>query len=330
LLIGKLVETKKLSLDMTLLDIFSQTNDWINVKQATEKQSIRLEEILMNTAGLKTPFINYGFSHLQRDVPEVLDFLEYDEGMRGTFNRIETYQISAYIILRASGGLTPEEYAKSCGVFEALGITERDYTWNKVSEDNPKSVQATANGLITNALTQAKLGQLYLQDGRPADGHLPIIDPDWIDKSAITNQLPKGVTSSNVLFAGYGYYWFNDISQDDILNMLILPNLAGGYDSSGYGGNLIAVFPKANAVVAIVGNAQDSGDSQRFLLSLFRNLHKIDEIKGGECEEPLPLDSIMDLASTTFLMTANRYMANFKITQTITDLILNTFGGLFP
>ena len=211
MIIGKMVEQYLVSISETLDDIFNLESDWVGVNQATEKKTIRLEELLTMTSGLVS---GDGDAETDQDtLQDVLNFDSYNVEERGNWNYLGPTHILAHIILRRSG-LTPRQYVIQNNLFAKLGIDEESYDWQQFG-----GVEGTAFGIVTNPRSLAKLGQLYLQNGAAAEGD-QMIPSTWI-RWSIEDQLSDDTDSFQCLLPGYGYQWFVD--RDDRTDGLFVP-----------------------------------------------------------------------------------------------------------
>jgi CubicO group peptidase (beta-lactamase class C family) len=112
-------------------------------------------------------------------------------------------------------------------LFEPLGIT--NYEW----ETDPEGTPIGGWGLWLTTRDLAKLGYLYLKEGRWADQR--VIPADWVRKSAQeTIQVDQHLEPWSL---GYGYgWWVHEI---------------GAYAAHGRGGQFIFVIPDLDLVVVI-------------------------------------------------------------------------------
>lgn len=77
-------------------------------------------------------------------------------------------------------------------VFPHLGITEQDYKWDTNFDGEPYS----GFGLYMTIEAMAKLGMLYLQNGKASES-INVVDEDWINRST------RGDEGHHF----YGYLW---------------------------------------------------------------------------------------------------------------------------
>jgi CubicO group peptidase (beta-lactamase class C family) len=132
-------------------------------------------------------------------------------------------ELLAYIF-KGETGVDIEDYARS-HLFGPLGI--RDYFWKRT----PLGVVDTEGGLYLRTEDLAKIGQLYLNDGR-WNGQ-PLMTSDWVKESLIP-RIDAGEGFQ------YGYQWW------------LLPygepkRLA--WVARGMGGQRLIIFPKEHLIV---------------------------------------------------------------------------------
>ncbi|CAB9511781.1 Beta-lactamase [Seminavis robusta] len=275
MLIGKMVELQLVYINETLGDIFNNTSDWEGVSQATEKQTVTLEELLTMTSGLVS--VTDEAIQDQETLQQVLQYMEYQSNQRGKFNYLGSNNILSRIIYRRSGK-TPLPFAQHNLIFDKLGIPELWIQWGTFG-----GVEGSAYGLNTTPRTLAKLGQLYLQNGLAAEGD-QLISSDWIQAST-TDQLADDTESVQPLFLGYGYQWYVDRTvRDDMF--VPLPQLTGAYAGQGALGQQIVVIPDTDTVIAIMSDDATYVYSYAFFATILQNLDKL----GRDVDEPLKCD----------------------------------------
>jgi CubicO group peptidase (beta-lactamase class C family) len=141
---------------------------------------------------------------------------EYDNG---------SAHLMSAVVSRATGFPT-REYARQ-GVFQPLGIVPGEW------EEDSDGIALGSTGLHLTVRDMAKLGELYLNEGR-WEGE-QIVHARWVaasTKSWVDTDDPK---------FGYGYYWWID-------------KPTRSYVAIGYGGQLIWVNPAKKVVVAVTSD----------------------------------------------------------------------------
>ncbi len=192
------------------------------------KKAITLQDLLTLTAGLACN--NTGLSGMDQTsnwVQFMLDVpLEYQPGTKFFYCGGEAHLLSA--ILQKASGMSAREFANRF-LFEPIGIA--DVPENRWQQD-PQGISIGPTGLYLTPRDMAKLGYLYLQNGKWGDQQL--LPADWI-KAATS----RHTTKDNGL--GYGYLWTVDAAQ-------------GSYSALGYAGQQVYVIPSKNLVVAFTGD----------------------------------------------------------------------------
>jgi CubicO group peptidase (beta-lactamase class C family) len=141
---------------------------------------------------------------------------EYDNG---------SAHIMSAVVSRATGFPTGE-YARQ-GLFQPLGIVPGE--WAKDAE----GVEFGSTGLTLSVRDVAKLGELYLNEGRWQGEQ--IVHTRWVRAST------KSWTDTDNPNFGYGYYWWIDKPTKSFVAI-------------GIGGQLIWVNPAKNVVVAVTSD----------------------------------------------------------------------------
>lgn len=120
-------------------------------------------------------------------------------------------------------------------LFTPLGIT--DYQWRYL---NPEVVCASGE-LELRPRDLAKFGYLFLNAGM-WDG-VEILDPEWIDSSLVNHASTRGLSKDG---DGYGYQWF-------VTTYPLGDGSIEAFVRSGWGGQVLAVFPTLDMEVVITG-----------------------------------------------------------------------------
>lgn len=234
MILGLLVDEGQLQENTTLGELFTDDAIWVDIVDADEKKTLTVHEILTFSAGLSETLEFSAALTEQNTLAGVLNATSFNAEQRGTYEYLPTNHILARIIHQVSGKTPLEVATTESGAFDAMGLKPQvDYTW-----DTFGGVEGSAFGLRTNPRALAKLGLLYIQEGRAAPDAIPIVSPAWISSST-TNQLAPGIVpDNNPLYSGYGYQWYTN---DD-----------GSYAAVGGGGQMAVVFPNENIVVAVM------------------------------------------------------------------------------
>ena len=138
------------------------------------------------------------------------------------------------IILQKITGLTLRDYARQ-KLFEPLGITAVEWSID------PQGYTTGNSGLRLKPRDMAKIGYLYLQQGRWNGAQ--IVPQQWVTASTTKHIETQGLMNA-AEDDGYGYGWWIDAF--------------GGYSAHGFGGQYIFVLPKLDMVVVFTSGLPDS------------------------------------------------------------------------
>jgi CubicO group peptidase (beta-lactamase class C family) len=143
------------------------------------------------------------------------------------------------VIFKASG-LRADKFAERY-LFEPLGIT--DFYWSKW----PGEIVQTGGGLFLRPRDMAKLGQLFLNNGRWHGK--PIVSEAWVKESTAAH-----VDATKIIPAaranGYAYQWWLGSFKVDGRDV-------PSYSARGRGGQFIFVFPEQQMVVVFTSPADN-------------------------------------------------------------------------
>jgi CubicO group peptidase (beta-lactamase class C family) len=137
-------------------------------------------------------------------------------------------------VIRRASGMTVPEFA-SLYLFEPLGIS--NYRWSFRADGHAM----THSGFWARPRDMAKIGQLYLQQGRWGDQQ--IVSQAWVEESTHAH-----LVAFPTVGIWYGYYWWRE-------PYLIEESWVDSYYASGDGGNKILVLPAENLVVVVTATA---------------------------------------------------------------------------
>ncbi len=217
------------SLSDFVVDIF---DDRTIANMEARKQAMTVEHLLTMTAGLTWDDTS-GFPQMAASpdwVQYVLDLpMAEDPGETWVYNSGASHLLSA--IIQQLSGTTTIDFLET-GLFQPLGISS--YWW----ELDPDGIPNGGAGLLLIPRDMAKLGLLYLENGR-WDNQL-IIPAEYVVASSVISAnlvlTPEGTPES-----GYGYQFW------------IYP-LLDGYAAHGGGGQIILVVPERELVIVTTGN----------------------------------------------------------------------------
>lgn len=254
ILVGMAVDDSLLSVDDRVVDYFPQV-----VVDDARKQDIRVAHLLAMNSGIEwMEPLHSGLSDLwgiiEADDPAQYFFSPALVETPGTvFNYNSGGSHLCSILVQQVGGQTAASFARE-RLFAPLGIT--DIAWQ--SDFSGHSIGGT--GLQMRPVDMAKIGQLYLDEGRWQGEQ--IVSAGWVSESTTVQSQPQ-------TRAGYGYQWW------------IRPE--GDYYSLGWGGQQIRVFPDRNLVVVFT-----AGESDEYILK--DDLVDTYLLPAVQADEPLPSD----------------------------------------
>jgi len=241
LLIGIAIDKGMIeSVDVPVFDFFPEYGRL----RTPEKDRILLRHLLTMSAGLEWEQFRHDWSDPRNDAAQmwrVDDVLEYTLSKPVVAAPGEEFEYSNGVstllggVLRNATGMEADAFAEE-HVFRPLGI--RDYEWTRY----PDGSIETDGGLALRLRDLAKIGRLFLAGGEWEGDR--IVSRDWVEESTRTQIKFRGPG------AGYGYKWQQmSLSSDE--------GTVHYYFMPGYGGNILAVFPTFDMVVAFTGANYD-------------------------------------------------------------------------
>ena len=228
-------------------------------KWVDQQYDITLEHVLTMTAGLDWSgwdYPGYDSRSPTRQMFVSSDWVEFvlnrdvsdPPGRRYIYNNGLTILLGE--IIRNSTGMDADRFAEK-NLFAPLGIT--DYSWRK----GPKGVLDTAGGLSLKPRDMAKIGYLYLREGR-WNGE-QVVSQQWVEDS-VKDHVNQYVTFGS----GYGYQWWCGRS-------IINGQAVETFYAAGHGGQYIFVCPALNCVAVItskwIGNPLGEARPQMLLVN---------------------------------------------------------------
>ena len=203
------------------------------------KQSITIRDLLTMTAGIKWDEFTHAYTDPSNDAASMessddwLRFIlsppmEDEPGHRFVYNSGITILLSH--ILQTSVNMSVDEYARKY-LFEPMRIN--NFFWKKT----PTDLTDTEGGLYLSSRDFAKIGLLYLNNGRWQ--HNQILPEGW-DTSTMTPAADTGYSGNQ-----YGFQWW-------------LAPYPGGqenrmYSGSGYGGQYLLIIPQLHLIMVFNG-----------------------------------------------------------------------------
>ncbi len=216
------------SVDQRVVDFFpNRTFDNMDDRKA----GMTLKDVLTMTTGLQWIDGDPYWAQIRSSA----DWLDYMLGLTMAANPGERFNYCSGCshilseILYATTGQTPQEYADQY-LFGPLGI--RGETW----EADPQGISIGGWGLALTSHQMARLGQLYLDQGRWQGQQ--VVPANWVAEST------RALMPGDRLGLSYGYqWWYNPALQ--------------GFAAIGVDGQLIFVQPSTRLVVVFTSGSTD-------------------------------------------------------------------------
>ncbi len=227
--VGMIVRDGLLSLDEKIVDIFSDKGVLL---RSPRVNNITVLHLLNMTSGIK---FNEVGSVVEKDW--IRSFLQsdctFEPGSEFSYNSMNSYLLSAIVCKKTGMGL--KEYLTP-RLFEPLGIP--DVTW----ETCPLGIEKGGWGLYLRPVDMAKLGQLYLQNGRwTVQGETKqLIPEEWVKESVKIQTPTREIDHAD----GYGYQIWNFAAN-------------GAYQYNGVFGQYVIILPDRDMIIAITSGSQD-------------------------------------------------------------------------
>lgn len=216
------------SVDQTLPELLP---DWMPVEADARMRRIRVRHLLTMSTGHRSDIEDEAMERNPTGdwFRTLLEFPVDDEpGTAFHYNTGASCLLAAIVHERSGRALT--EFAER-QLFGPLEI--REYRW----ETGPGGLPVGGWGLFLRPIDMAKLGCVYLDDGRWRGTQ--IVSKDWV-QAATRKQIETG--KSGEWGSGYGYQtWMNAF---------------GGCRADGRGGQYIYVLPEYDAVVVFTAGAE--------------------------------------------------------------------------
>jgi len=234
--------------DEKVLSFFPDMKDIANLDAG--KASMRLEDILTMRTG--TDYHESGadspHERLNR-LPSGWDKFYLDRPMVGPPGTAFRYDSGGVILLSSMlknrAGMHAAEYAERF-LFKPLGIETKLWRGNKEGHTH------AGGGLYLTARDTAKLGLLYLQDGRWDEEQ--VVPQAWVRESL---RMHVDLTVKGQPPSGYGYLWW-----------VLAPDPRGNgreyvYAARGRFGQFIFIIPEYDMVVVVLGYTYRGPDSNK-------------------------------------------------------------------
>ncbi len=232
-LFGIAIEKKYIpNLDKKIMDYFPEYDD---AGIDSRFYQVDVLDLLTMHAGIDTDHNNYGVifnssDWIETTLDQTLISFPSDEFHYTTAG---THLLSA--ILTKSTGMSSYDFAQKY-LFEPLVISLGKW------EKGPKGYYIGGNNMHTSPRNMAKLGYLYLNNGRLNDRE--IVTGNWVEESIKDRLSRDNMTWGPLTDMGYGYLWW-------------LGTISGypAFIAIGHGGQFIISIPELQMIVATVSQS---------------------------------------------------------------------------
>lgn len=238
-LTGALLRSGRLSsLDMSVADIVAPTIK-LDAARLEKARRIRLKHVMSMTSGLEyneNPTNHPIYRAADRFQFALGPALLYEPGKRYNYSNGDASIAGAAVAAAAGSDLLT--YGNDV-LFGPLGFRNVEWWFRDKAGRYPAGW-----GLRLRALDMAKLGQLYLQNGR------------WLDKVIIDASFVKDAWKPSPAAAQYGLFWWRWVRED--------PRIGPVHFADGIKGQRIYVLPKHGIVIALNGNVADADSADAY------------------------------------------------------------------
>ncbi len=230
------------------LDIDEPASKYIPEWVGTDSEDVTIRNLLSNDSGRFWEFAVDYFDMAtgsQDKTAFAIDLdQQHDPGTFWEYNNSAIQTLEA--VLETATGMDVGEYAQRY-LFEPLGMASslgRDRAGNPL----------TFSALSASCRDMARLGYLFLRDGRWADGE-QVVSESWVEEAT---------QPSTELNTAYGYLWWLNVDGHWVLPTLLMGRDEGDgkrvpgmpeevFAAQGFGGQIIAVYPSTGVVMARIG-----------------------------------------------------------------------------
>lgn len=238
-------------LDQKLAEFFPK---YVASQEDPRKKEISIRDLLTMSSGFKWDEIE-DESYLSQWLTSY-DWIEFafeqpmshEPGQVFIYNSLGTHLLS--VLLSKLTRMSILEFARE-ELFRPLGIPSNEkegFFW----EIDPQGYYTGGHGVKLTPRDMAKLGYLYLNDGRW--GNRQIIPADYVKLS--TQQQSEGGSPEN---ANYGYLWWVTKQQG-----------YSAFFAGGYGGQFIYVIPELDIVIVISSTLGEApGNHHKYIVPRF-------------------------------------------------------------
>src|SRR3954462_6558419 len=230
--VGLAVAEGKLSIDDPVLKFFP---DDAPAEPSANLKAMRVRDLLRMVTGHQPEAALFGaVDSSMRSASWVKRFfahpVAFKPGTHFLYNSPATYMLSA--IVQKTTGQTVNDYLTP-RLYEPLGIAKPAWV------SSPEGINAGAYGLSVRTEDIAKMGQLYLQQGRWKGKQ--ILPAAWV-ADATARQTSNGSAPTSDWDQGYGYQFWQS---------------RHGFPGGGAFGQCMLILPQYDAVVAITSGVRD-------------------------------------------------------------------------
>lgn len=233
-LVGIAIDKGLLRLDQKLPELVVEATEWTLDPRAAD---ITLRDLLTMSSGFAPYEMVPGVWN--SSVWMIKRTVEYPPGTHFYYDDQGTNLIA--IILRRAVGANIAEFAKN-ELFAPLQIDR--YQWAVDGDGNLPGY----SGLLLTGRDMAKIGLLYLQQGRWRERQV-------VSESYVLDSTRKHIDGGEPVQAGYGYLWWTRPTRDG----------SPAYFASGWQSQLIVNFPDRNFVMALASGSSLPGGAAKFI-----------------------------------------------------------------
>jgi CubicO group peptidase (beta-lactamase class C family) len=238
-LIGVLLKSGRLSsLDVSVADIVAAKTK-LEADKLEKARRIRLKDVMSMASGLE--YHDNPASHPIYAAADRLQFaldsaLLHEPGRRYNYSNGDASIADA--VAAAAAGEDLLSYGKEV-LFSPLGFKNVEWWFRDKAGRYPGGW-----GLRLRAVDMAKLGQLYLQNGR------------WQDKTIIDAKFVRDAWRPSPVASHYGLFWWRWVPQD--------PRIGPVHFANGFKGQRIFVVPKHGIIIAVSANISHADANEAY------------------------------------------------------------------
>jgi CubicO group peptidase (beta-lactamase class C family) len=238
------------SVDMKVFDFFPENSDLLTISPA--KADLTISHLLTMTSGLQWDDESTSYYDPANDMYKLfttsdpMRFILSKELVKtpGTFFEYANCNTNLIgEIVHRAANLRLDKFCDSL-LFSKLGITV--YQWQKIKPE----IVFTSGDLMLKPRDMAKFGQLFLDKG--IWNNEQVISEEWCTLSTSKHIDPNDYSDNYKWSDGYGFQWWQK-------NYTYAGKTYHSYFASGWGGQLIIVFPQLEMVIVFTGGNYYTG-----------------------------------------------------------------------